>query len=53
VLSDAPELVMEMLVDEYDGWLDADDIPLTPAPLDLPSEPKRIKRPDQPPEPTT
>ena len=24
VLTDAPELVLELLVDEYDGWLDAD-----------------------------
>jgi len=25
VLSDAPELVLEVLVDEFDGWLDHDD----------------------------
>lgn len=43
VLSDAPEIVLELLVDSYDGWLDtgADDPP--PAPLDLPTEPKRLK----------
>lgn len=48
VVSDAPELVMEILVDEFDGWLD-DGTPITPdelpAPLDLPAAPKRIKRP--------
>ena len=25
VLTDAPEIVLDMLVDEYDGWLDADE----------------------------
>ncbi len=45
VLSDAPEAVLELLVDEYDGWLDADDGTPAPAvPLDLPAEPLRIKR---------
>ncbi len=44
VVSDAPEIVLELLVDEYDGWLDAEaDVP-APAPLELPSEPRRIKR---------
>ena len=47
VVTDAPELVLELLVDEHDGWLDAPDAPTAPpAPLDLPSAPKRIKRPD-------
>jgi len=43
VLTDAPEIVLELLVDAYDGWLDTgpDDPP--PAPLDLPTEPKRLK----------
>ena len=27
VLTDAPEMVLELLVDEYDGWLDPDDRP--------------------------
>jgi hypothetical protein len=43
VLTDAPELVLELLVDEYDGWLDAgDDAPAVP-PLDLPTGPRKIK----------
>jgi hypothetical protein len=55
VLSDAPELVLELLVDEYDGWLDADsgaapDAEPTapgdaPGPLPLPTGPKRVRRP--------
>lgn len=49
VLSDAPELVLEVLVDEYDGWLDREhDGPrpgwTPPKPLDLPTQPRRIKR---------
>jgi hypothetical protein len=49
VLTDAPEIALEILVDEYDGWLDADDDPAGPAAqvsLDLPTEPRRIKRPE-------
>jgi mutator protein MutT len=53
VRTDAPELVLELLVDEYDGWLDADDETAGPAgtdrpevaPLELPTEPRKIKRP--------
>ncbi len=49
VLSDAPDFMVELLVDEYDGWLDAaDDAAQAPSPLpplDLPAAPKRIKRP--------
>lgn len=49
VLSDAPEFMVELLVDEHDGWLDAEDAaePAGPPlpPLDLPAAPKRIKRP--------
>jgi 8-oxo-dGTP diphosphatase len=51
VLSDAPELMVELLVDEHDGWLDREeadgDAAAPPAvpPLDLPAAPKRIKRP--------
>ncbi|UDY22847.1 hypothetical protein [Nocardioides sp. Kera G14] len=47
VTSEAPLLLLELLVDEYDGWLDE---PAPPAsslpPLTLPAAPKRIKRPD-------
>jgi hypothetical protein len=48
VVTDAPELVLELLVDEYDGWLDAGaldepDHRRTP-PLQLPTEPRRTKR---------
>jgi hypothetical protein len=43
VLTDAPELVLELLVDEYDGWLDAgEDAPAVP-PIELPTEPRKIK----------
>jgi hypothetical protein len=45
VLTDAPELVLEFLVDEYDGWLDAGPEAPPPAPLDLPQAPKRLHRP--------
>jgi mutator protein MutT len=45
VLSDAPEMVLELLVDEHDGWLDAGDLGPPPAPLDLPAAPRRTKRP--------
>ena len=49
VLTDAPAIVLELLVDERDGWLDDDEPagstgPLPP-PLQLPSAPRRIKRP--------
>lgn len=45
VLTDAPAVVLEVLVDEYDGWLDEDAAPPAPPPLELPTQPKRIKRP--------
>jgi hypothetical protein len=46
VLTDAPQLVLELLVDEYDGWLDAGpEAPPPAAPLDLPEAPKRRYRP--------
>lgn len=50
VLTDAPQLMVELLVDEHDGWLDVEDAPgaaPAPAPLDLPAAPRRIKRSDQ------
>jgi len=57
IVTDAPSIVLELLVDEYDGWLDEDDLDKLDqrgtadqraepaAPLELPSEPRRIKRP--------
>ena len=47
VLSDAPAFMLEVLVDAHDGWLDDEDhAPEAQPPLDLPTEPRRIKRPD-------
>jgi len=53
VLTDAPVVAVELLVDEHDGWLDLEESgrdaaehPSAPAgsPLDLPTQPRRIKR---------
>ena len=46
VLTDAPAFMVEVLVEEYDGWLD--DAPPEPPPppaqpLDLPDAPRRVK----------
>jgi hypothetical protein len=49
VVSDAPAVVVELLVEERDGWYDAEPGPVAPpAPLDLPSAPRRFKRVDPP-----
>jgi hypothetical protein len=52
VLTDAPAIVFELFVDEYDGWLDADEDAgpggsggPAATPPDLPTAPRRIKRP--------
>jgi hypothetical protein len=45
VLTDAPELVLDVLVDEYDGWLDVAEEPPAATPLELPTAPRKIKRP--------
>ncbi len=51
VVTDAPEIQLEMLVEMYDGWLDTDE-PEPPGEqlprlvLPLPDAPKRIKRPE-------
>ncbi|MCR6030615.1 NUDIX domain-containing protein [Nocardioides sp. zg-579] len=50
VLTDAPAVAVELLVDEHDGWLDLEDGaehpgPAAGSPLDLPTQPRRIKRP--------
>ncbi|MGD9961032.1 hypothetical protein [Nocardioides sp.] len=47
VLTDAPGFVFELLIDQYDGWLEVDE-PAAPAdqhPVELPTAPRRIKRP--------
>ena len=49
VLSDAPELVLELLVDEHDGWLDREHVGDAggwhpPSPLELPTQPRRTRR---------
>jgi hypothetical protein len=52
VVSDAPAFLLEVLVDERDGWLDESDGPAgdvpeeTRPPLDLPTAPRRVKRSD-------
>ncbi len=55
VVTDAPEIQLEMLVETYDGWLDHDDEDPDAPPepptragfvLPLPDAPKRIKRPE-------
>ena len=45
VVTDAPEITLELLVERYDGWLDVDLPEPTRVELPLPSAPKRIKRP--------
>lgn len=47
VLTDAPALLLELLLDEHDGWLVEDEAPdrPTPPPVALPEAPRRIKRP--------
>ncbi len=44
VLTDAPELVLDVLVDRYDGWLDTEEVADPPG-LPLPDAPRRLKRP--------
>lgn len=44
VVADAPEFLLELLVDEFEGWLDFETPQPGPA-LDLPAAPIRIKRP--------
>lgn len=51
VVTDAPEIQLDMLVEMYDGWLDYDEPDTAaagtpPVVLPLPDQPKRIKRPD-------
>ncbi|WP_036223848.1 hypothetical protein [Marmoricola sp. URHB0036] len=44
VSSDAPVVMLELLVEEYDGWLEPDEPPPPTAPLVLPTAPRRVKR---------
>ncbi len=49
VTTDAPGIVLEILVDQHDGWLDDEEAaPATPAappsPAPLPDAPKRLHR---------
>ncbi len=48
VATDAPAVVLELLVDQHDGWLDDDPpspaLPATP-PAPLPEAPRRLHRP--------
>jgi MoxR-like ATPase len=46
VLTDAPPFLVEVVAEEYDGWVDDTvDAPpdSPPAPLDLPDAPRRVK----------
>jgi len=44
VATDAPVVMLELLVEEYDGWLEPDEAPTPPTPLVLPTAPRRVKR---------
>ena len=44
VLSDAPVVMLELLVEQYDGSLEPDGPPPPTTPLVLPEAPRRIKR---------
>jgi len=47
VVTDAPGIVLEILVDQHDGWLDDEDVDppaVPPAPAPLPDAPKRHHR---------
>ena len=47
VVTDAPDVMLEVLVDTHDGWLDEGAEQIDPLPpLHLPTAPKRLKRPD-------
>lgn len=44
VSTDAPVVILEPLVEEYDGWLEPEAPPPRAVPLDLPDAPRRTKR---------
>ena len=44
VVTDAPEVALELLVEAHDGWLDAEDDRVEPLPpLRLPAAPRRVR----------
>lgn len=49
VVTDAPEIVVEVVAEQYDGWVDHEDtgVPQPPMGLELPDGPRRIKRPER------
>lgn len=61
VRSDAPEFVLDLLVDRFDGWLDDEPDPTwapptsgpiaAPPPVELPNQPRRHHRPQRTTEP--
>ena len=46
VVTDAPDFLLELMVDELDGWLDFETPQTNTPPLVLPVAPVRVKRPD-------
>ncbi len=44
VVTDAPEPALDLLVDRYDGWLDAEPEASASPALDLPTGPRRHHR---------
>lgn len=42
--TDAPAGLLELLVEEHDGWVEHDTPPAPPAPLRLPTAPRRAHR---------
>ncbi len=44
VSTDAPQVMLEILVEQFDGWLEPDAAPPPSVPLVLPDAPRRVKR---------
>lgn len=51
VHTDAPAVMLELLVEEFDGWLEPDVPSQPPTPLALPTGPRRLKREPSAPQP--
>ncbi len=45
VLTDAPAVMLEILVEQHDGWLEPEPGPPSTAPFTLPTAPRRRHRP--------